>query len=92
MHLKLKLKCVVSDVEQGFLPWLVEQLEVQLESQVSGRLVLDGLLREVVQNRTELYDKLEDRIRQELLAHGSAQQAREEKEATPVPEQASEQV
>lgn len=48
------------DVEQGFLPWLMDQVDDQLERNEHGRLVLDGMLREVAAKRTELYAKLEE--------------------------------
>ncbi|KAK7107924.1 radial spoke head protein 3 homolog B-like [Littorina saxatilis] len=51
---------VERDVEQGFLPWLMEQVEDQLERNQHGRMVLDGMLREVVAKRIELYRKLEE--------------------------------
>lgn len=51
---------VERDVEQGFLPWLMNQVEDQLQRNERGRMVLDGLLREVVVKRMDLYQKLED--------------------------------
>lgn len=50
---------MISDVEQGFLPWLMDQVDEQLERNEHGRLVLDGMLREVVSKRMELYNKLD---------------------------------
>lgn len=51
---------VERDVEQGFLPWLMDQVVDQLERNEQGRMVLDGMLREVVAKRMELYCKLDD--------------------------------
>lgn len=51
---------VERDVEQGFLPWLMDQVVDQLERNDQGRMVLDGMLREVVAKRMELYSKLDD--------------------------------
>lgn len=47
------------DVEQGFLPWLMDQVIEQLERNSYGRLIVDGMLREVVVRRMENYNKLE---------------------------------
>ncbi|KAL8573509.1 Radial spoke head protein 3 [Nucella lapillus] len=47
------------DVEQHFLPWLMEEVVDHLDRKEYGRLALDGLLREVVFQRTETYNKLE---------------------------------
>ena len=46
-------------MEQGFLPWLMDQVGDQLERNEQGRMVLDGMLREVVAKRIDLYSKLE---------------------------------
>ncbi|KAL8606041.1 Radial spoke head protein 3 [Nucella lapillus] len=51
---------VERDVEQGFLPWLMDQVVDQLERNDQGRMVLDGMLREVVAKRIDLYSKLDD--------------------------------
>lgn len=50
---------VERDIEQGFLPWLMDRVTDQLEKSERGRMVLDGLLREVVSKRRELYERLE---------------------------------
>lgn len=50
---------VERDVEQGFLPWLMERVDEQLTKSVQGRTVLDGIIREVVKQRREAYEKLE---------------------------------
>lgn len=52
------------DIEQGFLPWLMDRVTDQLEKSERGRMVLDGLLREVVSKRRELYDRLEQTANQ----------------------------
>ena len=46
------------DVEQGFLPWLMDQVTFELDRSELGRLALDGLLREVVSKRIDVYDAL----------------------------------
>ncbi len=48
-----------ADVEQGFMPWLMDCVEKQLETNLRGRLVLDGILRDVVNQRLEAYDRLD---------------------------------
>ncbi|GFS25153.1 radial spoke head protein 3-like protein [Elysia marginata] len=49
---------VERDVEQGFLPWLMDQVTYELDRSELGRLALDGLLREVVSKRIDVYDAL----------------------------------
>ena len=49
----------ISDIEQGFMPWLMDQVQTQLKKSQLGRLVLDGLLREVVSQRFDAYSKLD---------------------------------
>ena len=53
---------VCPDVEQGFLPWLMEQVTSELDRSELGRLVLDGMLREVVQRRMEVYKALDEQL------------------------------
>lgn len=50
---------VERDIEQGFLPWLMDCVTEQLKKSELGRMVLDGLLREVVDKRRALYERLE---------------------------------
>lgn len=50
---------VERDVEQGFLPWLMERVETQLKKSTLGRKVLDSIIRQVVSKRQEAYAKLE---------------------------------
>lgn len=76
---------VERDVEQGFMPWLMERVEEQMERSVAGRTVLDGLIRQVVQQRLEAFEKLEEKMRQEALAQEVAQEAPEEPEERPPP-------
>jgi len=51
---------VERDVEHGFMPWLMDRVEEQLVRAVAGRMVLDGLLREVVHKRLSAYKEMED--------------------------------
>ncbi|KAJ8314535.1 hypothetical protein KUTeg_006685 [Tegillarca granosa] len=62
---------VERDVEQGFMPWLTDQVTKQLEKSQLGRLVLDGLLREVVSNRFDLYAKLDEKVQGSLPKESS---------------------
>ncbi|XP_076467270.1 radial spoke head protein 3 homolog B-like [Babylonia areolata] len=50
---------IEKDVEQNFMPWLMDRVADHLERQELGRLVLDGMLREVVHRRRKLYRRLE---------------------------------
>ena len=42
------------------MPWLMERVTEQLEKSQLGRMVLDGIMREVVSKRMELYARLEE--------------------------------
>jgi len=53
---------VERDVEQGFLPWLMEQVTAELDRSELGRLVLDGMLREVVARRMDVYMALDNKV------------------------------
>lgn len=48
------------DVEQGFLPWLMDRVVEKMDNSTHSRMVLDGILREVVRNRTYAFKKLDD--------------------------------
>ena len=63
-------------MEQGFMPWLMHRVEVQLTKSSLGRRMLDQIIREVVQKRCEAYAKVEE------AAKSAAASAR----ATPLPE------
>jgi hypothetical protein len=67
-------------VEQGFLPWLMDRVEQQLNRSILGRTVLDNLIREVVQQRIEQYNNLENNVKPETPTEkdGALQQALEE--------------
>lgn len=82
---------VERDVEQSFMPWLMERVEEQLVKVVRGRTVMDGILRDVVKARIEAYNQLEEKIRQERFAQDAAQQLLDMSQAaTPVPPPAEE--
>ncbi|CAD5125737.1 DgyrCDS13946 [Dimorphilus gyrociliatus] len=48
------------DVEQGFLPWLMDRVAEKMDNSTHSRMVLDGLVREVVRNRVQAFKKLDD--------------------------------
>ncbi|CAH8590491.1 unnamed protein product [Schistosoma intercalatum] len=50
---------VERDIEEGFLPWLMEQIDEELELWNDACLLLDGMIREVVQERHHEYRQLE---------------------------------
>ncbi|OWF37527.1 radial spoke head protein 3 homolog B-like [Mizuhopecten yessoensis] len=57
---------VERDIEQGFMPWLMDQVKEQLHKAQLGRMVLDGILREVVSKRFDQYAKLDEKLREML--------------------------
>lgn len=72
---------VERDIEQGFLPWLMDRVTEQLEKSELGRMVLDGLLRDVVNKRRDLYEKLEQ---QAEPSEPAKEEKKEVKPPTPV--------
>ncbi|KAI5773744.1 RSPH3 [Gulo gulo luscus] len=48
------------DIEMGFLPWLMNEVEKTMEYSMVGRTVLDMLIREVVEKRLSMYEHKED--------------------------------
>lgn len=76
---------VERDVEQGFMPWLMDRVEEQLTKSMLGRLVVDGILREVVKERGTLYQKLEEQLRQAALAMDAEQETTENPETEQAP-------
>ncbi|XP_076782796.1 radial spoke head protein 3 homolog isoform X2 [Arvicanthis niloticus] len=47
------------DIEVGFLPWLMNEVEKSMEHSMVGRTVLDMLIREVVERRINDYERKE---------------------------------
>ncbi|KAK6187947.1 hypothetical protein SNE40_005864 [Patella caerulea] len=76
---------VERDVEQGFMPWLMEQVEIQLEKSQLGRLVLDGLIREVSSSRFELYNNLDAKLVDPKVASATVDSQKVKIEAEPSP-------
>lgn len=54
---------VERDIELGFLPWLMREVEKTVEHSIVGRTVLDMLIREVVERRLALYERKDDKLR-----------------------------
>ncbi|XP_033723816.1 radial spoke head protein 3 homolog isoform X2 [Tursiops truncatus] len=52
---------VERDIEIGFLPWLMNEVDKAMERSMVGRTVVDMLIREVVGKRLSLYERKEDR-------------------------------
>ncbi|ELT95389.1 hypothetical protein CAPTEDRAFT_226249 [Capitella teleta] len=73
---------VERDVEEGFLPWLMDRVEDQMSKHILGRTMLDSIIREVVTVRNEAYNKLREQAMQEQLAR-QAEDATEPVEAAP---------
>ncbi|EPQ11857.1 Radial spoke head protein 3 like protein [Myotis brandtii] len=54
---------VERDIELGFLPWLMNEVDKTMEHSMVGRTVLDMLIREVVERRLNTYEQKEDKHR-----------------------------
>ncbi|XP_033859940.1 radial spoke head protein 3 homolog isoform X1 [Acipenser ruthenus] len=50
---------VERDVETEFMPWLMTEVEKTLDKRVFGRTMLDMLIREVVKQRLDVFEKME---------------------------------
>jgi len=74
---------VERDIEHGFLPWLMDRVTEQLEKSQLGRTVLDGLLRDVVSKRRELYDRLEQNNRPEGGSEGQTEKPKTPADTNP---------
>ncbi|XP_062496810.1 radial spoke head protein 3 homolog isoform X2 [Pezoporus occidentalis] len=48
---------VERDIETEFLPWLMTEVEEELEGKVLARIMLDSLVRTVVENRLEAFSR-----------------------------------
>lgn len=47
--------CQITDVEQGFMPYLMDMVCDEIRKSDLGRLVLDGMIREIVAARSQAY-------------------------------------
>lgn len=45
----------VADVEQGFMPWLMDRVCEEIQKSELGRLVVDGMIREIVAARSQAF-------------------------------------
>lgn len=57
---------VERDIENGFLPWLVEKTLEDLQDVLLGRNLIDDVIRQVVANREESFEKLEQLLLAQL--------------------------
>uniref|UniRef100_G3WBM9 Radial spoke head 3 n=1 Tax=Sarcophilus harrisii TaxID=9305 RepID=G3WBM9_SARHA len=75
---------VERDIEVGFLPWLMHEVDKTIEYNMLGRIVLDMLIREVVETRLNMFEQLgakqsevlpdeNDKEREESLTTGAEQ-------------------
>lgn len=48
---------VERDIEIGFIPWIMNEVERTMEYSMVGRTVLDMLIREVVEKRLQMYEQ-----------------------------------
>ena len=46
---------IVADVEQGFMPWLMDRVCEEIQKSELGRLVVDGMIREIVAARSQAF-------------------------------------
>ncbi|XP_059154022.1 radial spoke head protein 3 homolog B-like isoform X2 [Physella acuta] len=67
---------VERDVEQGFMPWLMDQVTAELDRSERGRLVLDGIICELVTRRIEVYKQLdkEPEVKEEVTLQDKTQE------------------
>lgn len=72
---------VERDVELGFMPWIMEEVEKKIDMSVLGRTVLDAIIRDVVMQRSAAYFKLEE-SQQEPEEETTTQQPAEEEAVT----------
>ncbi|XP_067946043.1 radial spoke head protein 3 homolog [Watersipora subatra] len=63
---------VERDVEQGFMPWLMDRVCEEIQKSELGRLVVDGMIREIVAARSQAFQALTDRIQNEKLMEQQA--------------------
>ncbi|CAF3202483.1 unnamed protein product [Rotaria socialis] len=55
---------VEHEIETSFMPWLMEKTMTQVNQLVLGRTILDSIIRDVVNQRIDDYQKLEETLRQ----------------------------
>jgi len=55
---------VEHEIETSFMPWLMNQTMTQVNNLILGRTILDSIIRDVVHQRIDNYEKLEETLRQ----------------------------
>lgn len=55
---------IEQDVELSFMPWLMEKTLSEVTHLLLGRTLLDSIIRETVAQRMDIYEKLEEILRQ----------------------------
>lgn len=55
---------VEHEIETSFMPWLMDQTMSQVNSLLLGRTILDAIIRDVVHQRVDNYERLEEALRQ----------------------------
>ena len=50
-----RYRCNIADVEQGFMPWLMDRVCEEIQKSELGRLVVDGMIREIVAARSQAF-------------------------------------
>lgn len=59
------------------LPWLMENVISEVDRYTLSRKLIDAMLRDIIKNRKEAYDKLEEEIMAELARKEKDQQEKE---------------
>lgn len=57
---------VEHEIETSFMPWLMNQTLTQVNQLVLGRTILDSIIRDVVNQRIDDYEKLAETLRQAI--------------------------
>jgi len=57
---------VEHEIETSFMPWLMDKTMTQVNQLVLGRTILDSIIRDVVNQRIDDYDKLEEALRKAI--------------------------
>ncbi|XP_034950529.1 radial spoke head protein 3 homolog [Chelonus insularis] len=48
---------IKSDVEEGFIPWLVQEVKKEVNTVVDSRQLLEEIIKEILEKRAEMYQK-----------------------------------
>ncbi|CAF0907139.1 unnamed protein product [Brachionus calyciflorus] len=66
---------VQRDLETGFMPWIIDSTMNELDTMMLGRLLLDNLIKEVVQNRSQEYEELMEQLKELILSQKEIDQS-----------------